>query len=370
MPRSENSVPMPPTMRAWVRQHRGPYKSSLKLVDSLRTPPIPGPNSSDIVVRVSYAALEFSIAHTMAFFPALPFAPPLVPEICVSGTIAVAGGKAPEELRQPGTRVLAMTDPTSMLFRGTGALKEYMRLPEAYVVPLSEPSTCLGEHDVSGHRALSLAQGAGLISNGSAALATVRAAKVRSGQRVLVNGASGSVGHIAAQLCRARGAFVVGVASGANEALVRGYGIDEFVDYKKHVSLPDYFASAYGSQPFDSILDCVGSQALYANSPRYLCQDGRFVNIGAFDMEDGILKQLAQWFMNSWCPWGVPRSYILFSNTPNIQEVLALVNMVEQGKLKLILDSEFEMGDLIEAYERVTSKRARGKVLIRICAEE
>lgn len=222
MARSNPAAPMPPTMRAWVRQHRGHYKSSLKLVDSLPTPPIPGPDSSDIIVRVSYVALEFSIAHFMDVFPALPFAPPLVPELCVSGTVAVAGGKAPEELRQPGTRVLAMTDPMSMLFRGTGALKEYMRLPEVYVVPLSEPSTYVGEHLV-----LSLAQGAGLISNGSAAQATVRAAKVRSGQRVLVNGASGSVGHIAAQLCRARGAFVVGVASGANEALVRAYGIDE-----------------------------------------------------------------------------------------------------------------------------------------------
>ncbi|KAH7109322.1 hypothetical protein B0J13DRAFT_591270 [Dactylonectria estremocensis] len=339
-------------MRAWVRQHRGHYKSSLKLVDSIPTPPIPGPDSSDVIVRVSYVALEFSIAHFMGVFPTLPFAPPLVPELCVSGTVAVAGGKAPEELRQPGTRALAMTDPMSMLFRGTGALKEYMRLPEAYVVPLSEPSTYVGEHDAGEHLVLSLAQGAGLISNGSAALATVRAAKVRSGQRVLVNGASGSVGHIAAQLCRARGAFVVGVASGANEALVRGYGIDEFVDYKKHASLPDYLASAFGSQPFDSILDCVGSQALYANSPRYLRPGGPLVNIGAFDMGDGILRQMVRWFMNSWCPtWlgGIPRPYILFSNTPNIHQVLTLVEMVEQGRLKLILDSEFAMENLIKA---------------------
>ncbi|RYP78199.1 hypothetical protein DL771_000676 [Monosporascus sp. 5C6A] len=370
MARSEPTAPMPPTMRAWVRQHRGHYKSSLKLVDSLPTPPIPGPNSSDIIVRVSYVALEFSIIHFMGVFPALPFAPPLVPELCVSGTIAVAGGKVPEALRQPGTRVLAMTDPMSMMFRGTGALKEYMRLPEAYVVPLSEPGVV--EHGAGEHLVLSLAQGAGLISNGSTALAVVRAAKVRSGQRVLVNGASGSVGHIAAQLCRARGALVVGVASGANEALVRGYGIDEFVDYKKHASLPDYLASTFGLQPFDSIIDCVGSQALYANSPRYLRPGGPLVNIGAFDIGDGILRQMVRWFMNSSCPtWlgGIPRPYILFSNTPNIQEVLTLVEMMEQGRLKVILDSEFAIEDLMKAYERVTSKRARGKVLIRIHAE-
>ncbi|KAL0939181.1 uncharacterized protein CTRU02_205791 [Colletotrichum truncatum] len=204
-------------MRAWIRQHRGHYKSSLKLVDSLPTPPVPGPDSSDIIVHVSYVALEFSIAYFMDFFPSLQILPPLIPELCVSGTVASAGGKAPEGLRQPGTQVLAMTDPMSMVFCGAGALKEYMRLPEAYVVPLPKLNTHVDEHSADGHPTLSLAQGAGLISNGSTAQATVRAAKVCSGQRVLINGASGSVGHIAAQLCRARGAFVVGVASGVNE---------------------------------------------------------------------------------------------------------------------------------------------------------
>jgi NADPH:quinone reductase-like Zn-dependent oxidoreductase len=116
-------------------------------------------------------------------------------------------------------------------------------------------------------------------------------------------------------------------------------------------------------------MDCVGSQALYENSPRYLCPGGPFVNIGAFDLADGILTQMFRWFMNSWRPtWlgGIPRPYIMFSKTPNMAEVLTLVELVEQGKLKVILDSEFEMEDLIKGYERVTSKRARGKVLIRV----
>ncbi|KAK2030766.1 NAD(P)-binding protein [Colletotrichum zoysiae] len=355
-------------MRAWVRQFRGHYKSSLKLVDSLPTPPIPGPDSSDILVRVSYVALEFSIVHLLGVLPSLPFSRPLVPELSVSGTVAVAGGKAPEELRRPGTRVLAMTDPMSMAFRGTGALKEYMRVPEAYVIPLSGHGFDAGEQDGVDRPILSMAQGAGLVSNGSTALATVRAAKVSSGQRVLVNGASGSVGHIVAQLCRSRGAFVVGVASGANEALVRGYA-DEFVDYRKHASLPDHLAATFGSQPFDSIIDCVGSQVLYTNSPKYLRPEGPFVNIGAIDIEIGILRHVARWVMNTTCPtWlgGIPRQYIFFSNTPNMRDVLTLVEMVEKGELKVMLDSEFAMTDLMQAYERVTSKRARGKVLIRI----
>jgi NADPH:quinone reductase-like Zn-dependent oxidoreductase len=220
---------MPTTMRGWVRQHRGPYKSSLKLVDSLPVPPSPGPDSSDIIVRVSYVALELSIALVMGIFPALPFAPPFVPEICASGTIAFAGGQAPSVLRTPGTQVLAMTDPMSMMFLGTGVLKEYIRVPQNCVVPLMKSSDPGADRPrgTTEHPVLTLAEGAGLISNGAAALAAVRAANVLSGQRILVNGASGSVGHIVTQLCRARGSYVVGIASGANEAFVREYGCNE-----------------------------------------------------------------------------------------------------------------------------------------------
>lgn len=59
-----------------------------------------------------------------------------------------------------------------------------------------------------------------------------------------------------------------------------------------------------------------------------------------------------RWSMNSWCPtWlgGVPRPYIPFSNTPNMQEVLSLLEIVQQGKLQVHLDSEFAMEDLMKA---------------------
>ena len=142
------------------------------------------------------------------------------------------------------------------------------------------------------------------------------------------------------------------------------------MDYKKHDSLVDYLASAFESQPFDSILDCVGSQALYENSPRYLRPDGPVLNIGA--LEVGVFTQLYRWLMNTWRPtWlgGVPRRYIMFSNPGSIPDALTLVEMVNQGKLTILLDSEWAMEDLMKGYQRAISKRATGKVLIRIHGE-
>ncbi|KLJ07764.1 hypothetical protein EMPG_16759 [Blastomyces silverae] len=155
-----------------------------------------------------------------------------------------------------------------------------------------------------------------------------------------------------------------------NEALVRRFGIDNFAHYKKHTLRLGYLISASGSHPLDSILNRVGWQALCANSPRYLRPSGPMVNIGVFDIGDGIPRQMVRWFLNTSClTWLSGLSYTLLSNTPNMQGVLTPVEIVEQERLKAILDSGFEIEDLMKAYERVTSKRARSKVFIRIHAE-
>lgn len=128
-------------------------------------------------------------------------------------------------------------------------------------------------------------------------------------------------------------------------------------------------ATTYGSHPFDAVIDLVGPQDLYAHSPRYLRPDGPYVNIGGVDMAGGVVREMARLVVNMVRPvWlgGVPRRYIFFSNTPDMGELLDLVGMVERGELEVLIDSEFAFEDLMRAYERVTSKRARGKVLIRV----
>jgi NADPH:quinone reductase-like Zn-dependent oxidoreductase len=200
-------------MRAWVRRQRGPASSTLELVINYPTPDVPTGSSSDVLIRVSNVSLQFSTEMMMKMLPKLPFAGPWIPEIELSGVVVAAGGGVPTEMRDPGTHVIAFASIPSAVFMGHGVLAEYVRLPGSQVARIDE--------------GIGMASASGIVGSGSTALKMIRTAGVREGHTVLVNGASGSVGSVLVQLCKLRGVKVVGVASGGNEAMVRGLGVDE-----------------------------------------------------------------------------------------------------------------------------------------------
>ena len=114
------------------------------------------------------------------------------------------------------------------------------------------------------------------------------------------------------------------------------------------------------------MLDCVGLQALYVSSPAYLKPDGMVINIGSMEGPGAVLKN---WIFNAWWPtWlgGVPRRYVMFSIPPSKEDAVVLIKLVEEGKLRISVDSLFSMEDVIEAYERVASRRARGRVMVKV----
>jgi NADPH:quinone reductase-like Zn-dependent oxidoreductase len=140
----------------------------------------------------------------------------------------------------------------------------------------------------------------------------------------------------------------------------------QFIDYTAHPSLPEYLKSKYSKEPFDSILDCAGIQSLYANSPGYLKPSGSVVNVGAFE---GLWETSRNWFTNTWWPkWlgGVPRRYIMFSTPPSKDAATYTAKLIEEGKVRILIDSVWDMEDLVKAYARIATKRARGKVLVKV----
>lgn len=113
------------------------------------------------------------------------------------------------------------------------------------------------------------------------------------------------------------------------------------------------------------MLDCVGTQALFVNSPAYLKPEGAVVNIG---MLEGIYGTACNVLLNTWLPtWlgGVPRRYMMFSTPPSRDDAVYLAHLIE-GRLRIPVDSVFEMKDATCAYERIATKRARGKVVVKV----
>jgi NADPH:quinone reductase-like Zn-dependent oxidoreductase len=358
-------------MRAWIRPARGPSATALKLSSTQPTPTV-APDSADLLVRVSYSALQFTGEFSLQTLPALPGAPPLIPEIEFSGVVVAAGSQAPSELREVGARVVASQTIPSLVLFGQGALAEYVKVSAAMAFRLPDN--------------IDLATASGMVGCGSTAIKMARTAAVGHGDRILVNGASSSVGSVLVQICKMNGATVVGTASGRNEELVRSLGVDEvcvsklgnvgwvmiwllfcqFVDYTAHSSLPEYLKSKYSEEQFDSILDCAGIQSLYSNSPDYLKPSGLVVNIGIFE---GIWTTARHWFSNTWWPtWlgGVPRRYIMFSTPISKDGTTHVARLVEEGKVRILIDSVWKMEDVVKAYARIATKRGRGRVIIKV----
>jgi NADPH:quinone reductase-like Zn-dependent oxidoreductase len=200
-------------MRAWVRRTRGPARSALELTTSMATPAVPTSSSTDVLIRVSHVPLQYSSGLTLQVLPRLPFTGAWVPELELSGEVVAAGNGAPAEVREPGTSVIAFQNVPGVILRGDGVLAEYVRLPGCQVVRIDP--------------AVDMASASGIIGSGCTAIKMIRTAGIREGHRVLVNGASGSVGQVVSQMSKLRGATVVGVASGGNEAIVRNTGVDE-----------------------------------------------------------------------------------------------------------------------------------------------
>jgi NADPH:quinone reductase-like Zn-dependent oxidoreductase len=120
------------------------------------------------------------------------------------------------------------------------------------------------------------------------------------------------------------------------------------IDYRVHSPLTAYLGEQYSSEPFDAILDTIGIQKLYTESAAYLKPDGIFVNVGAME---GIMSFLCSTTKNLLVPkflGGTPRKFILQQTNPNPERLQYLVRLVEEGKLKVVIDTVFEMEDALK----------------------
>lgn len=333
------SPPIPPTMRAWTYHRRGPVHDVLTLTPNHPTPTL-APSSPDVLIRVTHAALTPSIGRFIPLLPFLRGARPCIPEVSFTGTVAQTTPHTPPHLA-PNTRVFGLLPLSAQLLRGEGALAQYVRVAPADVAPC--PAEVLPE------------DAAGLDGNGQAALKMCRAAGVGPRSRVFVNGGTGGVGTMVVQVAKALGAAEV-VATGSGEEgsrLVKSLGADVVVDYREcgKRGVVGWLAERYGGDgdrgKLDAVLDCVGTQILYERSPEFLKEEGVFVNVGAME---GMGKWLWATTVNLWWPvflGGTPRKFVFQQTNIDQEGREELLRLVKEGKLKRVLDSVFEMEDVL-----------------------
>lgn len=376
-------------MRAWIHTRRGSPLSVL----SLTTIPRPESVPPDYVqIKVSYCSLNPSSTMIMKVLPN-PLSTPRVPELDFSGVITSVGSSTtdPSVHNQltPGTRVFGATYGTPwQLLQGKviGTLAEYIVVhKDAVAVTPSGVSS-----DVA----------AGLAAVGCTSVRFLEYSQVGPKDSILINGGSGGLGTFLVQLAKhvvGPEGTVVAICSAANVEMVKQLGADEVVPYNGEEPAEQYLARAYGgSKKFDAIIDTIGVQSLYTNCPAYLKEGKSYLNAGVLPYTGsgiwGAISLTRDLLANYFWPrflGGTDRKYELL-RTDLVPGLLEKVRaFVASGAITGMVDSVWEMEealkvflawpccgivshtqtDFMQAYERVESHRARGKVVVRVQRE-
>jgi NADPH:quinone reductase-like Zn-dependent oxidoreductase len=178
--------------------------------------------------------------------------------------------------------------------------------------------------------------------------------KIESGQRVLINGASGGVGTFAVQIAKSFGAEVTGVCSTRNVEMVKSIGADHVIDYTK----ADYTES--GKQ-FDLIIDNVGNHSLLANR-RVLSPKGILVIIGGSSGNWlGPLMRPIKALMLS--PF-VGQEFVLILAQMRKDDLAILGDLMQDGKVTPVIDRRYRLSEVPAAMRYSEEGHARGKIII------
>ena len=183
--------------------------------------------------------------------------------------------------------------------------------------------------------------------------------KVQSGQKVLINGASGGVGTFAVQIAKSLGADVTGVCSTRNVDLVRSLGADRVIDYTKE----DFTKTG---QRYDVILDNVGNQPLL-RFRRALIPKGKYVMIGGGGPNDqGLIGPLFRPIKAMLLSPFVSQEMGMFMADTNQKDLAVLADLMQSGKVKPVIDRTYKLSEVPAAIAYLEQGHARGKVVITV----
>ena len=310
---------------AIIRRYGGPEQLKVETV------PNPKPRADEVIVKVrasSVNPIDWKIRNgSLRFLFGHRF--PKILGFDLSGEVVACGGAVSKF--SPGDSVYARSD------RRTG---------EAYAELVAVSERALARKPDS----LNFKQAAAVPLAGLTALQALRdKGGLRSGQRLMVLGASGGVGTFAVQIGKALGAWVTGVCGTANLDLVKSLGADETIDYTKQ-SVDQL------KGPFEVVFDAVGLYG-FMRVRSLLTPSGVYVS--TLPGPGLIFAQLVGNFL-------FRRKGRFIWVDPLGADLDDLSELAQTGRLRAVVDSEFDLSEIAAAHERSETGRSRGKIVVQI----
>jgi len=216
-----------------------------------------------------------------------------------------------------------------------GAYAEYICLPSAYPIA-AKPANMTYE------------EAAAVPLGGVNALHYLRKAKVRNGERVLINGAGGSFGTFAVQLAKLMGAQVTGVDSMEKLDMLRALGADHVIDYTRE----DFTENG---ETYDVIFNVVVKSS-YSRNLRSLNKGGRYL----LTNPAGISQMLRA----VWTSMTSNKKVIIQFADEKVEDLVHLRELIEAGKLRSVIDRSYPLEQAAEAHRYVETDRKKGNVVL------
>jgi NADPH:quinone reductase-like Zn-dependent oxidoreductase len=221
---------------------------------------------------------------------------------------------------------------------GFGANAEYICLPE-------EPEGMEGGVAIKPAN-MTYEEAATVPFGGRDALHFLRKANIQSGQKVLINGAGGSIGTFAVQLAKYFGAEVTAVDSTAKLDMLRSIGADQVIDYTQE----DFTKRG---ESYDVIFDVVGKMS-FSRSEKSIKQNGTYL----------LANPGSQMVQGLWTRMTSSEEVIMETSSGTIADLIFLRELIEAGKIKSVIDRRYPLEQIAEAHRYVEKGHKKGNVVI------
>lgn len=312
-----------------IREFGSPEVLRLEEVDK------PVISNDEVLIRVHYSSVnpvDWKIRNGSArFFYDSKF--PMVLGFDVAGDIVDTGSSVTRFKK--GDRVFGMLN-----YKRRGAYAEYACAKEENLAHIPE------NLDFKEASAIPLA---GL----TAYQALYYRGKIKSGESVLINGASGGVGSFGVQIAKAAGATVTAICGTDNIELVKILGADKVIDYRKEdfTKLPD---------KYDIIFDAVGKLSFFRVN-KNLKDSGRYITT----LPDKV--DIFSFFLTSFLTlFGYSKKSTFVGVKPSGSDLNSMSSLVKEKKLIPVIDRVFTMEQIREAHAYSETGHARGKIVIKV----